>query len=290
METKRHRTPSGDIAYFVSRTSDAAAPWVVMLPGLTADHRLFAPQLESLADEFNLIAWDAPRHGASRPFSKAFNLDDTAKWLHEIILKETSGAAGDAPPTCPDSSPSDEADLPSVILVGQSLGAYIAQVYLDLFPSRISGFISIDSAPLKRDYYKSCELAALKRTYWMYRAIPTRLLAVWGADGCAETEDGRAYMRSVIESYDKREYCVLADEGYRALADAVEAGRGYDIACPALLICGEEDKAGSTKRFSAQWAARENIPITWIPRAGHNSTLDEPELVTEAVRTFVRSL
>lgn len=291
METKKHPTRSGDIVYHVSRDAGDTAPWIVFLPGLTADHRLFAPQLASLSDEFNLIAWDAPHHGASRPFSGTFQLDDAAKWLKEIIEKETANALGQ--PTreaTPNAAPIAAAGKPRVILAGQSLGAYIAQVYLELFPDQIRGFISIDSAPLKRAYYKIWELAALKRTYWMYRVIPSRPLAAWGARGCAETEAGREYMRSIIQSYGKLEYCALADEGFRALAAAVEAERAYDIACPALIMCGEKDKAGSTKRYSRQWAERESLPIIWIPRAGHNSTLDAPEFVTEAIRNFMRTI
>lgn len=291
METKKYSTRSGDIAYYVSRATEAA-PWIVFLPGLTTDHRLFAPQPASLSDEFNLIAWDAPRHGASRPFSGTFRLDDAAKWLKEIIDKETSIAPGQ--PTADatlNAAPIAVDARPRIILAGQSLGAYIAQVYLELFPDQIGGFVSIDSTPLKRAYYKNWELTALKRTYWMYRVIPSRLLlAAWGARGCAETETGREYMRSIIQSYGKLEYCALADEGFRALATAVEAERACDIACPALILCEEKDKAGSTKRYSEQWAARESLPIIWIPRAGHNSTLDAPEFVTEAIRNFMRSI
>ena len=33
------------------------------------------------------------------------------------------------------------------------------------------------------------------------------------------------------------------------LADAVEFGRAYDIDCPALLLCGEKDRAGDVKVF-----------------------------------------
>lgn len=287
METKSHRTPSGNIVYLISRSEDETAPWIVMLPGLTADHRLFAPQIESLADEFNIIAWDAPRHGASRPFSGPFRLDDAAMWLHEIIQKETASASPN--PEHPHAGRKSAVEQPRVILVGQSLGAYIAQVYIELFPDRISGLVSIDSAPLKRVYYKSWEIAALKHTYWMYRAFPFKLLAESGARGCAETEVGRAYMKSLILSYEKKEYCALADEGYRALASAVEADRAYDIGCPVLVLCGEKDKAGSTKRYSRQWAEREGLPVIWIPRAGHNSTLDAPAFVAKAIGDFARS-
>ena len=47
------------------------------------------------------------------------------------------------------------------VLVGQSMGGYVAQVFDVLFPGRACGIVSVDSAPLGRDYYKRWELACL---------------------------------------------------------------------------------------------------------------------------------
>ena len=46
---------------------------------------------------------------------------------------------------------------------------------------------------------------------------------------------------------DPEEYAGLAGFGYRMLAEAIKADLPYRISCPALLICGEKDKAGSAK-------------------------------------------
>ena len=64
----------------------------------------------------------------------------------------------------------EEIEIP--ILIGQSLGGYISQVYMEMYPNSVSGFISIDSCSLKRKYYTAWELALLKRTKWMYLSIP----------------------------------------------------------------------------------------------------------------------
>ncbi len=47
----------------------------------------------------------------------------------------------------------------------------------------------------------------------------------------------------MMHDYDKKDYCVLSSHGFRVLADAVEAGRPYEIDCPLLVICGEKDGA-----------------------------------------------
>ncbi len=49
---------------------------------------------------------------------------------------------------------------------------------------------------------------------------------------------------------DPEEYARLAGFGYRMLAEAIKADLPYRISCPALLICGEKDKAGSAKSYN----------------------------------------
>ena len=79
MEKRTFRTPQGDIAYWVSRKGRPDKPWLVFLPGLTADHRLFNPQIAAFESKANLLVWDAPSHGESRPFELAWTLDDLAR-------------------------------------------------------------------------------------------------------------------------------------------------------------------------------------------------------------------
>ena len=44
------------------------------------------------------------------------------------------------------------------------MGGYVGQAYAQLYPDRLAGFISIDSAPLQRNYVTAVEIWLLKRT------------------------------------------------------------------------------------------------------------------------------
>ena len=90
--------------------------------------------------------------------------------------------------------------------------------------------------------------------------------------------------------YQKREYCELAAHGFRVLADAVSADRPYRIDCPYVLICGEEDRAGSAKRYNRAWEAQEGTPVRWIENAGHNSNCDNPAEVNAVIEGLMDSL
>lgn len=269
MDRKTFGTTSGEVAYWVDASAEASAPLLVFLPGLTADHTLFDAQMAHFSGKANCLVWDAPAHGASRPYPLDFTMDDLARILHGILESE-----GIARP----------------ILVGQSLGGYVSQAYIDLYPGEAAGFVSIDSAPLKHKYYPTWEVKALRHTKGMYQAIPWTMLKPWGSWGTATTERGRAGMRAFMDGYTKREYVDLAAHGYRMLADAVEAQRAYDIDCPALLLCGEKDRAGDVKPFNRKWAVGEGIPLVWVPGAGHNSNVDAPCFVNARIEDFVASL
>ena len=129
-----------------------------------------------------------------------------------------------------------------------------------------------------------------KHTEGMYRSIPWGLLKQWGPRGTAESAYGRRVMAAMMADYTQDEYCALTAHGFRILAQSIEAGPSYALTCPALLLCGEKDGAGSCKRYDRAWSRKTGLPLTWVPGAGHNSTCDAPEFVNQAIAAFVRSL
>ena len=89
---------------------------------------------------------------------------------------------------------------------------------------------------------------------------------------------------------DKERYAQISGHGYRMLGEAMEADLPYEIKCPALLICGEKDHAGSCIRYNKAWHKKTGIPLVWIENAGHNSNTDAPERVNQLIQNFVVSL
>lgn len=261
---KIYRTESGDIHYWLT-PGDPERPCLVFLPGLTADHHLFDKQVSAFSG-YNRLVWDAPGHAASRPFALDFSLDDMARYLHGILAAE---------------------GLEKPVLIGQSLGGYIGQCYVNLYPGAVSGFVSIDSAPLSRNYYSGWELALLKDTRWMYEMIPWKLLLKWGIHGTSMTPYGRQLMKQTWAVYEREEYLDLTVHGFRILAEAVEARPEYKISCPALLLCGEKDAAGSARRYNRRWVREEGLHLVWLKGAGHNANTDAPEEVNRLISVFL---
>lgn len=98
-------------------------------------------------------------------------------------------------------------------------------------------------------------------------------------------------MHKIMMVYDGDQvrYSRLSGHGFRMLAEAMEADLPYKIKCPALLICGEKDHAGSCIRYNKAWHRKTGIPIKWIRNAGHNSNTDRPKTVNRLIEEFLLS-
>lgn len=89
---------------------------------------------------------------------------------------------------------------------------------------------------------------------------------------------------------DQERYAKISGHGFRILAEAMEANLPYRLQCPALLICGEKDHAGSCIRYNKAWHERTGIPIRWLKNAGHNSNTDSPQMVNQILDAFLQKI
>ena len=264
-------TNKGPIHYWISGPETGIGPELVFLPGLTADHRLFDQQTEYFCGHCRTFVWDAPGHASSFPFEMTFSLEDKARWLNGILRRE---------------------GFRHPVMIGQSMGGYVGQMYAQLFPAHLRGFISVDSAPLGREYITAAELWLLRRMEPIYRHYPWKWLVKQGCSGVATSKYGRSLMRSMMMTYDgdQERYAKLAGHGFRILAEAIGSGLPYELKCPSLLICGERDRAGSCIRYNKAWHKKTGVPLIWIKGAGHNSNTDAPGEFNRIAERFLAGL
>lgn len=269
MEQKSFETPEGSIVYWTSTPHKPHLPWLVLLPGITSDHRIFDLQIPELTAKANILTWDAPSHGLSRPFPLTWSFDQLAQWLHDILKHESAS---------------------QIVLAGHSMGGYLAQVYAELYAAEVSGFIGLDTAPLQRSYYRGIELFFLQRIHHMYQFMNWDSLKRRSIASNAHTADARCRAGEILAGYDKASYSALMAAGFRAHVEEVLRGRTYKLLCPALLLCGEYDTTGAAKRTMQEWSQKEDLPLRLIPHAAHNVTWDNPTEVNAAISEFLETL
>lgn len=259
------RTEGGTVIYWRSDAWDQSRTALFFLHGMTADHRLFQRQYPYFEKYCNILTWDAPAHGESRPFA-GFSYEKAALAVRDIL---------------------DAEKVSSAIFVGQSMGGFITQSVIKRFPERVRGFVSIDSTPFGEDYYSKSDRWWLRQIEWMSRLYPFEMMKKALAKQVAVSRDARRNMTEMLAGYDKRELCHLMGVGF---AGFLEDNCDLKIRCPVLLILGERDRTGKVRAYNRMWAERTGFPLTVVPGAAHNANDDQPDIVNEEIAGFIASL
>lgn len=258
-----YKSCRGEVHYWTGESFDSTRFTLVFLHGLTANHTLFDRQIDFFAEKYNVLVWDAPAHGKSRPYED-FTYPNAADDLNGIL---------------------DEQKISSAVMIGQSMGGYVIQSFLLRYPSRVAAFIAIDSCPYGESYYSKSDKWWLKQVEWMAHLYPLGMMKKAVAKQCTTTEYGYHNMLSALEPYGKQELCHLMGIGY---AGFLSDNRDMEIKCPTLLLVGEKDKTGKVLTYCQAWTKKTGFPLVVIKAAAHNSNADNPDAVNKEIEAFLK--
>ncbi len=258
-------THKGNVSYWQSETWDAGKDTIFFLHGLTADHSMFDGQIPAFEQEYNLLTWDTPAHGKSRPFA-TFDFGDTSEYIKSIL---------------------DKHSVDKAVLVGQSLGGFVAQSFIKRYPDRVKCFVSIDSTPYGFGYYSGFDIWILKQVEWMAHLYPLRWMKKAMSKQVFTTRRAYENMMQMLSPYNKRELCHLMGLGYAGFLDD---NCELKITCPVLLILGEKDRTGKVAQYNKAWAQQTGYPLKIIKDAAHNVNVDRPDEVNACISRFLSDL
>jgi pimeloyl-ACP methyl ester carboxylesterase len=254
-------TQVGTVAY---RRAGAGAPLVLLHGGLS-DGRSWAPQLESLAHEYDVIAWDAPGCGGSADPAADLRLADYADAVASLVR-----ALGAGP----------------VHLVGHSFGAGLAIEVYGRHRQQVRSLVLSGAYAGWRGSLPPAEVQArLNRALAELDRPPAQwvdsyLAGFFGPRVPPETvEAARAMMLDVRPAGARSMLTAFASADLRALLPA--------IAVPALLIYGAEDVRAPREVAQALHAAIPGSRLMVIQAAGHDVNLEAPQEYNAAVRAFL---
>jgi pimeloyl-ACP methyl ester carboxylesterase len=260
----RVETQIGTVAY--RRAGKGAA--LVLLHGGLSDGRSWTPQLESLAREYDVVAWDAPGCGRSADPPAGLRLADYADAVAVLVR-----ALGVGP----------------VHLVGHSFGAGLAidvygrhrQLVRSLVLSGAYAGWRGSLPPAEVEARRNRALAELGRppAEW----VDSYLAGFFGHSVPPETiKATRTMMLDVRSAGALSMVTAFADADLRAVLPT--------IAVPALLIYGAEDVRAPQEVAEALHAAIPGSRLILIPAAGHDVNLAAPQQYDAAVRAFLRTV
>jgi pimeloyl-ACP methyl ester carboxylesterase len=243
-----------------------SGPPLVLLHGAAVDSRMWRPQLAALADEFTVVAWDEPGAGRSSDVPAGFALPDYADALVAVI-----GAL----------------DLGPAHVAGLSWGGTVALELYRHHPELVATLLLVDTYAGWKGSLPEEEVRlrvdGMRRMFAAANHLfdPT-LPGLFAGDPPAEFVPLMEAMAADVRPDSMR-------TALQVMAEADQRDLLARIAVPTLLIWGELD-ARSPLSVARQFEdAIPDTQLVVIPRAGHVSNLEAPELFNHAVREFCRT-
>lgn len=265
MIEKSINSDRGEIFYWITEEWEEQKETLFFLHGLTGDHTMFKEQVTFFRKEYNIIVWDAPGHGKSRPY-KDFSFSNAVEDMKQIL---------------------DDNSVKRVVMLGQSLGGYFIQSFIQRYPEYVTTFIGIDTSPYGEGYYSGFDKWILRQMEWMAMLYPLSILKEAIAIQSTATEAGLRNMREMLSCYDKKELCHLMGICY---AEVLKENKNMKIECPVLLLLGEYDRLGKVKQYCRKWEERTGYPLYIVRNAGHNSNVDNPDDVNQRIKSFLEGV
>lgn len=255
------RAAGHSIAYRVA----GEGPPLVLLHGFLCDSRCWRTQLSGLADEFTVLAWDAPGAGSSPDPPETFTVTDWAEALAEFL---------------------DDVGVGRAHVLGLSWGGLLAQEFYRAYASRVDRLVLADTyagwkgslpADMVEKRRARCYRDAVRPANQVVAEwVPVEFFSNAGPELAAE-------MAAVVADFHPLGFRLMT----RALADVDTSHVLPTITAPTLLVWGDRDLRSPLSVAQQFQDAIPDAKLVVIPNAGHVSNMEKPEEFNANVRTFL---
>ncbi|HVB36178.1 MAG TPA: alpha/beta hydrolase [Candidatus Acidoferrales bacterium] len=232
---------------------------IVFVHGMRVTRKMWKPQMERLAGAYRVIALDLPGHGALKHVP--FRLSDSVTRIAEVTARE---------------APNGRA-----LIVGLSLGGYIAMEFGARYPQKAAGLVVASATVEPRGWH----------------TIPYRILATL-MDKLPErwlNWISRTFFQ-IVYPPEKAEPLIAPGffmrggaQGLREVFGRAFAPRLAAYPGPVLLLNGAFD-LGFRMHERKFLAAAQHGRLEIIPRAFHLANIDQPDAFSNATRHFAESI
>jgi pimeloyl-ACP methyl ester carboxylesterase len=239
-----------------------ATPPLLLVHGFPLDHSMWAPQIKAFAPSRRVIAPDLAGFGQSSPSGRS-TLDEHADDLAALL---------------------DELAVPHAVVVGLSMGGYIAFSFWRRHRDRVAALVLADTRP-----GADTDEARVKRreSADAVRAGGTGALTVPLRGGYI-SEGAPADLEDTVRSMIDRQPAQGVAAALEAMADRADSREDLPtIDVPVLISVGASDPITPPAESEAMRAAIPGARMALIPRAAHLATLEEPGAFNGALREFL---
>lgn len=242
---------------------------IVFSHGLLMSGKMFEAQVEALKGDYRCITFDHRGQGQSSVTEAGYDMDALTEDAQALIEKLGVGPCHFA---------------------GLSMGGFIGMRLAARVPGLIKSLIVIDSSAEAepQEHHGRYRLLNLIAKWFGLGVVVGKVMPIlFGQTFLNDParSEARKYWRGQIAGGDRKGIT-------RAVKGVIERGAVIDeiaaISCPTLVLVGAEDVATVPEKSERIAEAIAGAQLVVIPRAGHSSTVEEPEAVTAEIRGFLQ--
>ncbi len=178
-------------------------------------------------------------------------------------------------------------------VAGHSMGGRVALEIYRRAPDRVARIALLNTGYLplaageagKEETRRRRELVALAESQGMHAMVAQWLLPMIDS----RRHNDAALVKSIIEMMSRKTPEIFAAQVRALLARPDASAVLEQIRCPALLLTGREDGWSGPAQHAAMSAKIPGSQLAIVPDCGHMSTMERPDEVSAALRTWLAS-
>lgn len=262
---------NGTTLYYEDTGPGSTGQTIAFAHGLLWGTELFAPQIAALRDRYRCIAWDHRGQGRSAADPLRGSIGMELVWKDAVLLLEALGTG-------------------PVHFAGLSMGGFVAMRMAARRPDLVRSLMLLETSadPEPPENVPRYRLLATASRLLGVRALQARVAPIMLARSTLTDPSRRADIAGWQAIMARRR------DIWRAVHGVIDRAGIHDelarITAPTLVVVGDEDVATVPAKAEAITAAIAGARLIRISRAGHSSSVEQPEAVTGALTSFLASL
>lgn len=240
---------------------------VVLLHGFLGSHQIWENTIADLSKSYRVIAIDLPGHGDTHNFGYVHTMELMAKSVKAVL---------------------DNLRVKKYVLIGHSMGGYVALAFADLFPDNICGLCLFhssgyaDSEEKKRDRSRAARVVKSNPRIYTTEVIRNLFAA-----------KNLKYLKKEI-SFANKIANKISKQGIIAALEGMKDRPARDIILgmveyPVMMVIGELDNVLPFEHLLEQSKSIKHKHILYLEQDGHMGFLENPKASNKALRKYLRA-